>query len=235
MFKMTEQQMFDYMYCPAKFEIKHVKGIDIGEPVTIPKLLNKVSKYFYVNLLDKKIATVNELKAKWDRICYENQGVVDTKKNLVGMGMIINLINWASRERIVILDVDTKYNIVIDDIQLVGCTDPLLAGPNGRTELLVTNFSDRLPEQMLIDMKLKHTLDTYAYQEVFGKELSGIRIHSVKANVDLFSRRSEPDFERLKTTIKSVAKGIQEEIFYPREDHMCGTCAALGYCRYWHK
>lgn len=233
--KITEQQMFDYITCPAKYDIKYNKRIDIRDEQTLPKLLNKVAKFFYLNLFNGKVCTANELKAKWDSVCKANMDFIDAKKNLAGWGAIINLLNWAQRNQIVILDVDTTYSFVVDNVEILGQMDPILAIPGRGMELLITNFSDRLPDQIASDMKLKYSLDSLAFEKVYNKELEGIRIHSVKADKDLFTRRGKMEYKRLEDTITSVAKGIENNIFYPREGPLCSNCSAKEYCKFWSK
>jgi hypothetical protein len=230
--KMTEQQMFDYMFCPAKFEMRHIRGIDIPEPVTMQRLLNKVAKYFYMNLFNGKVCTMNEIKGKWDSICTAYPDYIDQKKALLGWGLIINLLKWASGNEISILDIDTNYNIVVDGVELVGCMEPILF-TNNKMELLVSNFGDKLPDQTELDMKLKYTLDCLAFKTTHNRELHGIKIRCVKHDKDMTTTRIEPDYNRLRTTIKSIGKSIHNNIYYPRENNLCGACNAREYCKYW--
>jgi hypothetical protein len=232
--KITEQQMFDYMFCPAKFEMRYIRRIDIPEPVTMQRLLNKIAKYFYLNLFNGKVCTMNEVKNKWDSICVTYPEFIDQKKAILGWGLIINLLKWASGNQISILDVDTQYHIVRDGIELVGCMEPILLFDN-KTELLVNHFGDKYPDKTEIDMKLKYTLDCLAFKSTYNKELNGIHIRAVKLDKDIYTTRTEPDFRRLETTIKNVGKAIKNEIFYPRENNLCSVCNAREYCKYWTK
>lgn len=234
--KLTEQQFFDYMYCPAKFHMKYVGGIDLPEQPTMNTLLNKISKFFYVNLLDKKICSVNELKTKWDSICKSHPTYFENgKKVLEGMGLIINMVNWASREQIVILDIDTRYHIMIDGVELEGNMNPLLAAPGNKTQLLISDFSQKNPDQIQLDMQMKYTIDCMGYKRMYNKDLNGVRVHNMKANTDMFTIRDTDDYNRLLTAIKGVANGIEHEAFYPREQVLCTSCNARDYCKYWHK
>lgn len=234
--KLTEQQLFDYIYCPAKFDMKYIKNIDLKDPVTMSNMLKIVSKYFYANLLNGKICTVNDLKAKWDSVCKANASYFENnKKVLEGMGLIINMINWASRNEIVLLDIDTKYNIVIDDIEFEGNMNPILASNNNKTEILISDFSSKMPDQIVIDMNLKNTIDAYAYKTLFNKDIDCIRVHNMKNNTDFITMRNKDDYNRLVSTIKGVAAGIKNNVYYPREQILCTSCNARQYCKYWNK
>lgn len=233
--KISEQQLMDYMFCPAKFELKYVKGFAIEEPPSLSKLLNKVAKYFYINLFNGKACSSSELKNKWDSICKQNPDVIDPKKNIAGMGMILNLLRWAQNEQIMILDIDTRYNIVLDDLEVEGCMNPLLAVlPGKEVELLVTSFSSNIPDQINVDMKLKYSLDAYAFEKSYGKRLRGIRVHSVKSDKDILTVRGDNDYLRLQSTLKGVYNGIKHKAFFVSETPMCESCSAKHYCKAWY-
>jgi ASC-1-like (ASCH) protein len=233
--RITEAELFEYIFCPARYEMKYVKKIDLPEYNSMDKMLNKVAKFFFVNLLNGKVCSVNELKNKWDSICKANPDFIDAKKSIAGLGLIVNLADWASKERLSVIDIDTKFNLVIDGVVIEGYMGgPILSRPNGGLELLITSFSSRIPDQVDIDMKLKYSLDALAFAEVLNKDLDGIRVHSVKSYKDLKTIRSKEDFNRIKRTVKSVAKGIENEIYYPRENVLCSTCNANAYCKMWH-
>ena len=230
--KITEQQLFDYIHCPALFEMKYLRQVPLEEPVSSSKLLNKVAKYFYLNLLNGKICTTSELKKKWDSVCQGQEGQISGKAIMEGISLIMKLYNWAANEQAVVLDIDTPYTIKIGDTELVGNLGTILAAPNNKFELLVTDFSSRLPDQTLVDMKLKYTLEAYAFHQVYNKFIDGIRIHSVKHARDFYTSRSDGDFKRLEAAIRNVGKSIEDGVYYPREG-MCSTCPAKGYCKYW--
>lgn len=226
--------MFDYIFCPAKYHMKHVMGYQIGDPISLPKLLNRVAKYFYINLLNGKVCSMNELKMKWDSICKQYPDFLDAKKNLTGMGLIVNLYRWAADEKICVGDVDEKYKLYLGDTEFVGNIDVILVRPDKKIELMYTNFNDREPEQFDIETKLKYTLDSVAFKTMHNRPVDGIRIHCVKSIKDHLAYRTEADADRLRTTILNVARGIENNIFYPREAGTCANCTGKELCRYWN-
>jgi len=119
--QITEQQLFDYISCPVKYDIKYNKNIDIDEPISMNILLNKMFHFFSINLLNQKVLTPNQLKNKWDSTCNLYPAYIDTKKNLIGIDYILKMHNWAKNNEMTVLDIDTNYSIVVDDIELQGC------------------------------------------------------------------------------------------------------------------
>jgi hypothetical protein len=231
----TEQAMFDYIYCPAKYDIKYNKKIDIETPTTFNKLLNIAAKNMYITLLRGKVPTMSATKQKWDSICKANQEFIDTKKGIQGISLLNQLYGWAYKNKICIQDVDTAYTYVVDGVQLAGVLNPILINASGKTEILTTDFNARMKDRMEIDMNLKMTIDSMAYGQIYNEAPNSVKYLNVKADKEVVSYRTEPDCERMKSTIKGVAAGIQAKAYYPRESVLCQTCTAKSYCRYWHK
>lgn len=232
--QVTEQQIFDYIFCPTKYDIKYNRQIPIQDPISLPRLLRKVSKFFYLQLVNGKVPSINELKNKWDSVCKANSDFIDSKKNIAGWGLIIQLVDWARKEQIMVVDVDTQFKLISGPVEVTGQMETILIRKDRKSELLITNFADKIPDQIEMDMKLKHSLDAAAFKTITGNHLDGIRIRSVKHDKDILTTRSDPDFLRLDSTIQSVAKGIKNNIYYPREQNLCSSCTAKQYCRFWN-
>ncbi len=232
--KLTEEQMFDYINCPAMFEMKYIKKIPYAKENKFKELLDKASKYFYINLLQEKICTAHEMKKAWDKICLENKNIIDPKKAIEGMGLINKFLLWAQDQQIVIIDVGTSFSVVVDNVEVTGILGVVSSNAFTKNELLITDFSNRMIEQEILDMKLKYSLDAYAFKKVYNKFIDNIRYQSVKYNKELYSLRSDMDFKRLEVTIKSVGQSIINKSFYPREGIACQTCPMKIYCKQWH-
>jgi len=235
MVNLTEQQLSEYIQCPAKFDIVYNKKIEIEEPINLTKLLSKAIKFFYVNLFNEKVISLNELKSKWDSICRMHPTYIDADKNIKGWSMLTNVYNWAAENKIYIADIDTSYKIVYQDVALTGNMEPILVTKNKKYEILYTNFANRVPDQMSLDMNLKLTINSCAFKEVHRKEIEGVKIYVAKNNSIMLSKRSAVDYRRLESTVKAVAESVKHNIYYPRESTLCQGCAARPYCRYWHQ
>lgn len=230
MIKLTERQLYDFLNCPALFEMKYIKKLPIQESQTFSSYLTTVGNYFYINLLNEKISTLSDLKRKWDSVC---AGQNFTQKQVLdGMHEVARFANWMGNEQPIVLDINTPYTIVVGDVELSGNMSPIFKKKD-RKELVITDFSSKLPDQRVIDMKLKYTVEAYAFRELYQEEFVGIRVHNVKHNKDLYTNRTEADFNRMKTTIKGVSQAIQSEAFFARDSFMCPTCPAFTYCRFW--
>lgn len=232
--KITENQMFDYITCPAYYDMKYNKKINVQKSPTMQRLLDNVTSYFYSNLLNKRVCSMDELKRKWDSVCKNNEEHINSKRNLEGMNYIVNFARWVSENKIVLVDFESDYVIRIDDIEVYGTIGPVAALPGRKCELIVNRFSNREPDQYDLDKKLKYTLDCYAFKEAYNHNIDAIRLIHFKNKKEFTSVRNQTDYDRLEATIKGVANGIRSESFYPRESSFCSSCEMKHFCRFWN-
>lgn len=232
--KITEEQLFDYMFCPAMYHIKYKMHIGIQEHITPAKLLNQAKKFFLVNLLNGQVTTLIKLQKKWDAICTANQDIIDSKKNIEGWSKLVNFARWAEEHRIIVADMNATYNINIQNVILTGNVDTILVDKNKRLELLYVNFGNKEYEQYEIDSRIKYTIDSVATKLLFNAYPKGIKIYYPKVNKEFFTFRTDADYLKLETTIYNIGNAIRHNCFYPRESVMCPTCTAKKYCKYWH-
>lgn len=231
--EISEEQFFDYIKCPAFYDMKYVKKIPCEENKTMQKLLNDVSNYFYTNLLNKKICTMAELKNKWDSICSANIDFIDSKKSIEGINYIVNFARWVSDKRIILVDFASQYKIHTEAITIVGMLNPIVAVPGRKLELIDSRFSNKEPNQLELDKKLKYTMDTLAFRNAYTKPIDAIKIINFKNNKEFTTNRTKNDYDRLMSTIENVGVGINHNVFYPRETSFCSSCEYRHYCKYW--
>lgn len=231
----AEQQVYDYIYCPAFYEMRYKRGIAIDDRLTMPALLEKMVKYFCVNLLNKRLCSISEMQKKWDSMCKEYAHVIDNKKKVIdGMRFIIKFVKWASNVQLQIADIETQYSFLIDKYEFVGNLGIISPTQKGNYEILVPNFSSRIATQLQLNAKLKYAFDAYGFQSVYGREIDGIKVLLVRHDREMYTRRDKQDFDRLTLSLYNIAKGIENNIFYPREGIDCQNCTAQEYCRYWY-
>lgn len=230
MIKLTENQLFDFANCPSLFEMKYVKKLPMSEETSFSQLLNKVSNYFYLHLLNGKVCSLAELKKKWDSICESHQ--LSPKQAVDGMHLVAKFANWMGHEQPIVLDINTPYTICMGNVELSGNLLPVFR-VNEKKELIVTDFSSKMPDQRLVDMKLKYTLDAYVCKTLFKEDIVGIRVHNVKNDKEIRTYRNEADFNRLISSVKGIGTAIKSSGFYARDSFMCPSCPAFTYCRFW--
>ena len=235
MIKINEVQLADYVHCPILYDALHVKKLPFEKSQSMQKMLTSVTLSFFLALMDGRVLRMSDLKKKWDAVC-EKADYMTPQKNLEGIAMLTKMYAWAEREQIRIRDTKTPYSFVIKKnghrCEYVGELTTLALTKTGQTELLHVDFSNKYPDQAILDMNLKYSADAYIFKKNFDTDI-GIHIHNVKNDKDFFTFRSEDDFVRMLDSIDSISRSIEQKIIYPRENIMCGSCGLKNFCRKW--
>lgn len=234
---LTEDQIWDYMMCPAHFEMARRKVVPTVS-LTLKHYLDTITKRFFIELMNGVVPTLDSLKKEWDKVCVSNSNFIDQKKCVMGYASISRMYKWAESIGLRILDVMVPYAMLITgrDGQIIDVRGeiPFIGvNKNNTVEILSIDYSDKHTNQVRTDMNLRYTLQCYAYRKQVRRDI-GIHIRNLKYNEDIFSFRTSDDFKRVERTIADISYSINKELFYPREGLGCITCNVAGACRVWH-
>lgn len=234
----SENQIVDYIHCPTKFQCIYERKLIGREEVTMPYLLQKTAMAFFTSLMNGRVMRTSELKKKWDRCCIEHSDYITEQRCLDGMGKLMQMYRWAEKERLMIADVRVPYCILHKrgkhaPVEIHGEIPVIAMNSNKQFEILFMDFGNRLPDQSILDMNLRYTMQSYAFYKERGSSV-GVHVHNVKNDKDFFTYRISDDFRRLETTLTSVTIGIEEHLFYPRENVFCNLCSMKDLCRAWY-
>lgn len=227
----SETDFLNYMYCPLKYVLS--KSSNTDRPTYNSLLHETYDSYIKrISALEKKPSS-NSLKSKWDKTCENNQNIINPNKVIEGWGLLYGAFQFLSVSNITFEEVNMSYRIEVpgSGVTLVGTLDPFIDRGN-MIEVLVMSFSKSMPDRQFIDMKMKHTIDAYALNKLFGKD-TVFKYHSTYLNQDMYTFRKEKDFKRLESSITNVGKAIENNLIYPRESHACSTCLCKGLCKAW--
>lgn len=231
--KLTETQLLDYIKCPNLFYLKYLSRIPYKESKTYKDCIKNLMYAYLGRLLDGKVLTLKEIKNKWDRIIDENEELFNENKVLEGIGYMNILDHYCRTHQVIIADINTPYQVNFkDNIAVTGNLGPLRYN-NGKIELFLPESSQKQPDQTLLNMSIKYTLQIKAIKQLDKSvKVDGIKIFHVKSGKEFTSYRTQKDFDRLDKIVSGVGKAIREEIFYAREDYMCSQCKYKNYCGY---
>lgn len=230
---MHEEQLYDYIKCPALYDMKYIKKIPIKKEVTFKDCVNRAANYYYANLLNNKIITMNDIKKKWDSICEKNRDIITEKSNIEGLSLLINFVKWNENNKTILADFNSTYEIDIEEINILGTFNAISVLPGRKCELIYNDFNRVAPEQYYLDKSLKYTMDCFAFEYLYKTKISGIKIIYHKNNTEYYTTRSTGDYDRLFSAVKGIDKGINLKCFYPRENVFCKKCFYKEYCKYW--
>ena len=232
--EITTQQLEDYIKCPNLFYIRHVNGILSKTHVTIRSIAEKHKDHMLYSLMDGKIPDIDKVLLEFNKDCIENKYPATHRDVQKASNQLVILFNWLIANRVQIADIGTPFQLTFPEVNVIlkGAFGAIRHN-NKRLELLGIDFAAKDPDQDLVDMSIRYTVQAYAVHKLIQDyELSCIHIIGVRFNrvQELQSYRSEIDYARVEKTVQNVARAIRSSIFYPRESYECTYCPVKAYC-----
>ena len=232
--ELTEDQLENYIQCPNLFYIRHVNNILPRKQIKIRTITEKYVDQMFYTLMDGTIPNIDNVLIEFSKECMEHKYPAINRDVQKASNQLVTLFNWLISNRIQIADIGSPFELTFSasNVILKG-TFGAIRYNNDTLELLVTDLSNRDPDQNLIDISVHYTLQAYAIHKLIKKyEMSCIRILNVRYNrvTELFSYRSPIAFARLENTVNNVANAIRNNVFYPRESFECTYCPVKAYC-----
>ena len=88
------------------------------------------------------------------------------------------------------------------------------------------------------DKDLQLTAYAWAYRKLYGQNENGTRLDVLvrtkqPKTQQLTATREQADLDRFLRLLTQVERGIDEGIFYPNDNFMCGTCGHGDLCEEW--
>ena len=232
--ELTIDQLMEYIHCPNYFYLKYMSRIPLKNIPTYKDLLHQIINMYIGRLLNGKIMPMSEAKKHWDKLVDEYPSSLSSKNIIEGLGILNQIDHYCRNNKVVIADLNSPFqNVFSNNIIIKGLLGPIRYYDNKTLELFIIETSQKIPDQTLVDMSLKYTMQLFAVNSISSNfKINGIRILHVKSGNEITTYRTQKDFDRLKKTISNVGKSIRNEIFYPREDYTCPRCLYKNYCGY---
>ena len=235
----TEQQVQDYLSCPVYYDVKYNSKINVDKNPSMNKLLNQVVTSFCAAFMDGRLLRPYDLKRKWDMVCNANPDYINDDKAVSGMKLLNQFYNWAAREKINIVDIGGAYTLrqpldASTVLEYQGSYGIIVVINKTQLEELNISFQNRIPDQSLLDLDLKTSLDSVGFYEVYHHPLTGSRTHYIKGDKDFYTIRDVPsEKKRVNKIIKNVYLSIHNQLFYPHQNPLCINCTIKDFCKAW--
>lgn len=230
--QLTDEALMDYIRCPNYFYFKYISKIPVNKIPTFHELVQRVIDAYMFKLMEGKIMTSKQFKKMWDDFAEEYPMIISEKRILDGFGMINQIDRYCRQNQVIIADINSPYQINFkNNISLTGKIG-IIRYNKTNLELFITETSQKLPDDFLLNMSTRLTLQMYAISKTTDCQLDGIHVYHIKTGKELYSRRSAKDFEKLERIVGDIGFAIRNEIYYPREDYTCPQCKFKNYCGY---
>lgn len=244
MIDLTEQQFFDYIRCPALYDMKYNHKLLINKPVTIKDILQKATLAYY-NLTIQRVqnnespVSFRALTTKYESFFKPYKDIINRNDYTKGLIALQNFFNYMKSIELAVFNINSAYKITHKDVSLQGILNPIAVNQKKQLEFLIMNYSNRTPDILEGELKLKYTIDQLAFNKSNRDlQVNGLRIHTVKnvkKDTDLLISKNDNDFNRFYSTLYNVGQAIQNNIYFVRDDHMCSSCLYKHQCKAWKR
>ncbi len=233
---LSERDFLNYIKCPLYYKIES-NGHNLKQD-SFNTYLHKVSDMYIKRVGSTKLLGnfdhENYVKKHWDKVCMENQHLITPKQCIQGWGYLYRIVEFINVTGVEVLDPEITYRIEPEGNRhgITGTLDPIIKQGDFYTTLVIS-FSDKLPENYVMDMNLKHSIDAYALNQFIPNIQHVTTYHSFKSGAEKDTLRFSKDFTRLEYILEVVGNCIEQDLIYPRNSYSCATCTFRGLCDQW--
>ena len=233
---LSEKDFLNYIKCPLYYKLE-ANGHDLRRETYKTFLHDTADKYIKRVGSTKLLGNFDHehfIKKHWDKVCMENQNIITPKQCIQGWGYLYRILEFINVTGVEVLDPEITYVIEPEGTKhaLTGTLDPIIKQGDFYTTLVIS-FSDTLPENYVMDMNLKHTIDAYALNQFIPNIQHCITYHSFKSGAEKDTLRFSQHFKRLEYILEVVGNCIEQDLIYPRNSFSCSTCSLRGVCDQW--
>lgn len=233
---LSEKDFLNYIKCPLYYKLES-NGHDLRRETYKTFLHDTADKYIKRVGSTKLLGNFDHehfIKKHWDKVCMENQNIITPKQCIQGWGYLYRILEFINVTGVEVLDPEITYVIEPEGAKhaLTGALDPIIKQGDFYTTLVIS-FSDTLPENYVMDMNLKHTIDAYALNQFIPDIQHCITYHSFKSGAEKDTLRFSQHFKRLEYILEVVGNCIEQDLIYPRNSFSCSTCSLRGVCDQW--
>lgn len=255
--ELTLDQIHTYLQCPASYNFKYGMSLDGEESTTIAysKALHKTVSYFYFNLMGGLLPSAKQMKDKWatlwnehkngptdltdvllkERLWKSNRKETIDKQIVQGMEAIHNFYHFNKDNPGTPIAVDHEFRVPIAGVTIKGKFELIRESIDKSTsnrfiEIVDFKTGNEATDLFLVNHDLNLTIMSYAFRNLFQSEEDRLTFSYLKTGKEIYTLRSDKEFDRMKAVIAGVAEGIANNRFYPRQTFMCKSCPFKNTC-----
>lgn len=243
-----------------KYKLTKIDNIPSGDEyktgVLYSKGIHQTISYFYYEIMQGRMPTLRQMRDKWasyyydifeeDKRTKDNFLLARTGTDKQRMRQILN----RGMEAVYAFYAENKDNpgtpiavnypfrIAVDnDLILKGEFELIreVTDENNRRFVEIVDFKTSRNKTdasagFFVRHDLRATAMFYAFQEIFHSTPDRFVFDYIGTDTQLSLYRDQNEIRRLKSVLKGVRSGIQQEDFYPRQTFMCKTCPIRDFC-----
>lgn len=258
--ELSMDDIHTYLSCPTKYQLTKIhdvpSGDDLKSAVLYSKGIHQTISYFYYEVMQGRLPTLRQMRDKWAHYYYDI--FEDDKRNkdnfllartgtdhqrmrqILNRGMEAVYAFYAENKDNpgTPIAVNYPFRIAVDEELILTGEFELIreaTDEDGRRFVEIVDFKTSNTKTdassgFFLRHDLRATAMHFAFQELFQSTPDRFVFDYIGTDKRLSLYRDENEIKRLKSVLKGVRNGIQQEDFYPRQSFMCKTCPMMNYC-----
>ena len=243
--EITTKELYQFKQCPLKFKFNTIHRVEeLNEEEGLEAAMQSTINYFYYQIQDGYLMSMDELKRKFSSIWYKSTNIYDItinskqamrKQEIKAIAMLQNLHReqQLNPDTVVSMNLDFRVPVSKDPLLFIKGNIPIIRSTPAGDEIINYKYSNSKYNLFRMRTDMNITLQAMAYQSMFKKEVYSICVHNLKTNEKSYTHRKREDFQRLYKSVKGLTTTMSQDLYYPRESFMCDTCTSKKYCIEW--
>ncbi len=243
--EITIDQLYDFKTCPLRFKLKEIDKlprIKSEEEVGLRGAILATLSYYYTNLHEGKLLTLEEMKEKFTSIFFEKNKIYNIqfdsknsqrKKEIEAYGMLAAFHRQQKFNPDKTVAVNLDFRVKIDTDFYVTGRIPVIRETSRGHEIVTFKTSSQRPTEFHQKTDMTLTLMAIAFHSMFRQQANSIVLHHLRTGTPYFVDRKQKDYQRLYKSVKMMKESMDRGWYYPNEGYQCATCPAQNYCMEW--
>ena len=241
------EQLMDYMDCSLCYHLKHEKKLPAPQSsltdnknVIYKECVEESIRFYYLEHQQSKPPTLKSMYDKFYSLWMDKTGTRDRNSILTrqleeagkhgreersryitkGYETIKKFYGQNAKKKQAILAVNHPYEIILDDMILVGKFDLIreVMGKDKRREIELVSFqlSTRKPEEDTLNRDISLTAMEYAFRQMFETAPDKFLLNYINREEDVRIFRDLNDYKRLFATLEGFTKSVSTVPPFPR-------------------
>ena len=249
--RISYSSLENFKQCPLKYKYSQIDKIK--EPKSKEAIfgtyIHKILKWFYQK--DPNFPTLDALlkyyRDYWPRKTegFEWKDMGEEKSYFKeGLRMLEEFYNKNIPHKTSILDLETRFEVVIDENPdkpngkhiLTGIIDRIDKLPDGTIEIVDYKTGKRMPSQNALNKNNQLSLYAIGLKSRWPRtkmEDLNLSLYFLKFGEKLNTKRTEEDLEEAKDKVIDLIHKIKKSNFEPRSSFLCGWCGYRNICPVW--
>jgi len=249
--RISYSSLENFKQCPLKYKLSNIDKIK--EPKSKEAIfgtyIHKILKWFYQK--DPNFPTLDALlkyyRDYWPQKTegFEWKDSGEEKSYFKeGLRMLEEFYNKNIPHKTSILDLETRFEVVIDENPdkpngkhiLTGVIDRIDKLPDGTIEIIDYKTGKRMPSQNALDKNNQLSLYAIGLKSRWPRtkiEDLNLSLYFLKFNEKLNTKRTEKDLEETKNKVIDLIHKIKKSNFEPHSSILCGWCGYRNICPVW--